>query len=1300
MAWTESQMSAHSDTAKIVWDFLKSKGLNNEACAAVLGNIERESHFDTGGIESNGEGHGLIQWSYSRKTALLNYANSQGKEWTDISLQLDFMWAELTGSENATLKMLQKATNVEDATVMFEKLYERAGVVKKEERIQYAKYWYEQFKDTDINTPPPSYDSSDNVDSEDNYEKFYSYFNAGYLSIPDELSIAMMDELVKVDPLRRIEPLHRLDYIDYGHREYVTSYNLTLGDCTFVIPPQAISITSESNGQELITLRQENTQKIKHGYSKRTISIELVLHGHNQINGYKVESPEGYYYVDGLRQLLAQFKCTPFLPIENTTINNTYKIYTVALQSIVCSTVERFPDMMIANLILQEVDLYPYIESHTMFFDSFIDWDLFRFYYQRQLTEKHEYGKLQSIPVDKQLNKFKLSILNESIFDTNANYKIDYDTDKVTWYTTNDNNVIIDYNLKGKDSYYSFYDIVLDRKIVYTSEDGTINVSNPSSEHFTNYETYLDSEKDNVYITSFQCGYSNILTNIQMAEHSYPTVQYMGGMDTIFNITFETTNEDVVSALEKCNIMNNMLTRNHKDCSSLGFIKMESELVELFGSKFVMINNVTTHTVPDFPGLFVCQISCISFDIYQKEKEGITGLSPFEGDSNSINGKGTKENAIKQTPSGLKEKIAQDLCVENKLRTITNLYPDLKLPTYQEVDEFIAKIKSFRITHTRKDGGALGLYPIDRYPRTPQRMLHGISEIANINIDKYGFVTNVPDIIDNSKWYDGYVDPDFYVFYPETYKKMMEETEEDRLSAGSAYSNPKPKPKSTTIKNIKYGTEDVIDSNISNYDYDLQSKGASDLQIQFIAKARDKIGKVYSNDNSGYYNRTGPNAYDCSGLIGQCLYEMGVISNPKITTADITKNGLTNEKWKVSSVANINELIAHANPGDLLHIYGQERNTSMGHVAIYSGDGNIIHASSGKKQVCEAPAYKGFLRVLEIPALLNNQTIQQVTTNESEDNKNVISEKTITKSELEAIAKTVANIQLGKPYEAQVALAQLIYDRASDENNKYGTLTNIINSSIFKGLYSKELPSCSTAYKAVENVFCNGERAFTKQVINFLGFNNGNTEYKNLEAQYKNLGTIGDYTFWSNDKETLTDKYILVDNHNSVTNPNSVIEEQDKRNVEVEELDASLAKYFGKPVLVKTSEMNNEADWFKNLRNGKGNKSQNKIYKENYNTDIQILMSSFVNQCEYSGKGRLVKAFPTYLFCIVDEDGNWLDGRKLWGNYYLLRSLVEVQAVSYDDSPVSTATITTTKSSLPSLMPFPTMSVPLASCRW
>lgn len=1385
--WSDSQLAAHKDTAKKVWDYFKSKGLSDEAVAGMMGNFERECHFDTGGIESNGEGHGLAQWSYSRKTNILNYAKKNNKPWTDLDLQLDFTWYELNSTEKASLKMLQTVTNVDNAAVMFDKLFERSGVKALDERKYYANYWYNQFKDTNIssNTENTEDNSVEHHKSSVKNEKslkdtasapsqFYKYFEAGYLKISDELSIAMMDELVKVDPLRRIEPLSKMDYIDYGHRYYNTLYSLTLGDCSFIIPPQAISIISESNSQELVTLRQENTQKLKRGYSKRTVSVELVFHGHNQINGYQVESPEGYYYVDGLRQLLAQFKCTPFLPIENYTINNTYNIHTVALQSIICSTVEGFPDMMIANLTLQEVDLYPYIESHTMFFGNFIDWDLFRFYYQRQLTEKHEYGKLQSIPVNKTLNSFKISILNEAIFSDDIDYetaakeKMDYDTDNIVWY--NDKSY-----LKGKKSSFSFYDIVLDKKVIYSDDEGQIHIEDPSDKHPTNFITYIDSDIDNIHIATFQCGYSNILTNIQMAEHSHPTVQYMGGMDTIFNITFETTNEQIVTALEECNIMNNRLTRNYRDCSSLGFIKLKSELTELFGSSFVMVDNVTTHTVPEFPGLFICQINCVSFDIYQKKNEGILGLNPFEPRDSANpnktinNGIGSKENAISQSPKGLKEKVKQDICIENKLRTISELYPDLKLPTYQEVDEVIVKIKAFRETHTYNNGSPLGSYPIDKFPRTPQRMLHGISEITNLNVDSYGFATNVPNILENSKWYEGYVDPDFYVFYPETYKKMMSETEEERIETGIDYHNPTPKTKTTKFTKTNFGSDVITDSDISNYDYELQSKGATELQMQFIAKARKKIGKVYSNANGGYYNRTGPNAYDCSGLIGQCLYEMGIISNPGITTSQVSSlinRGIFRQKWKVSNTNNINELVAHANPGDLLHIYGDERGTSMGHIAIYIGDNKIIHASSGQKKVCEANVYKGFLRVLEVPALLQGvKSVQEVTqevsfkettsissgikngdkgenvsqlqkllndlTNAGLDVDGIYGAKTeqavkdfqtkyeelevtgivdletskkltevannelpsskmtitsganadyITKSELEAIAKTIANIQLGKPYVSQVALAQLIYDRLTDTNAKYGNLNNVLNSSIFKGQYNKELPTGSTIYKAVENVFCNGERAFNNQLVNYLGLDSGNSNYTNLDKQYNKAGVLGDFTFWTNDIVTSNKKYILIDdNTDNKTISDTTIKKETEINTPVAELDEKVAKYFGKPVLVKSSEMDGDLGWFHNGMQGKtGNQEQ--AYQESYNTDIQTLMTAFVNQCEYSGKGRLVKAFPTYLFCIVDEDGNWLDGRKLWANYYALRSLAEIQVVNYDDSPINTATITVTNS--------------------
>lgn len=1128
------------------------------------------------------------------------------------------------------------------------------------------------------------------------------YFNEdGYLEIPDEVSVAMMDLLIKADDLRKTAPLDKRDNIAYPHRTLYThgSYHLTIGDSSFVIPPQAISIMSESTSQQMVTLRQENTQKIKNGYSKRVINVELVFHGYNQINGYKVESPEGYYYVDGLRQLLAQFKCTPFLPIKNRTINITYNIHAVALQSIICSTVEGFPDMMIANLTLQEVDLYPYLESNTMFFDTFIDWDLFRFYYQRQLTETHEYGKLQSIPINKELNKFKMSILDEIVFSTNVDYKtgfeqeINYDTDYITYYDEK-------FNLKGEKSSYTFYDIVLDRKVVYSDDSGTIHVESPSEKRSSNFIECLNSETDNFHIKSFQCGYSNILTNIQMAENSHPTIQYMGGMDTMFNITIETTSESVVQTLEECNIRNNELTRNNKNCSSLGFIKLESELTELFGSKFVIVDNVTTHTVPDFPGLFICQINCVSFDIYQKEREGILGLSPFKKSKDEFNSKGTKENAIKQTLKGLKEKIRQDLCIESKIRKVVELYPDLKLPTYKEVDEVIKKIIAFRKTHTLKDGTPLSSYPIDRYPRTPQCMLHGIAESSKINIDDNGFVTNIADVLEDGEKYQGFVDPDFYMFYHDTYKGLMDAVKDSEDI--EQYTNPVPEAKTITGVTTQYANDITTDSDISHYDEELATFGATEAQMAFIALARKKASFVMANTDKEYrYTnnndpnkgnlRVGPNAYDCSGFVGACLYEMGVLSSPYITTTSVEnliKSGILKEKAKINNTANTQMLITLAKPGDLLHVYAKERGKDMGHIAIYTGNGNHIHAISGGP--IEEPVKNWYYRLLEVPVLAKTSNTTQIiktgdnttnTTSAKVTKKNGSEAEYISNAEIESIARVIANIQLGKPTEVQEALAQLIYDRFTIEDARYGTLNTILTSSIFNGSYAGTVPE--SIIHAVKQVFCKGRRKSEKQLVYYMGPETGYTTEENLDSQFTRDYENGDFVFWTNSKPTSTKRYTLLETNaeeQGQTLSRNSIETTKEYSLGVSPFYENLVKLFGKPVLVRTDDMNNDKGWIKGLADGTGLQNQEERYRNTYNTAIQKLTTAFVNQCEYSGKGRLVKAFPTYLFCIVDEDGNWLDGKKLWGNYYILRSLVDIQVVSYNDSPVSTATITVTNS--------------------
>lgn len=89
-----------------VWGFLRGKGLPEKSVAAVMGNIEAESEFNESLIEAgNGIGFGLCQWSFERRSKLEAYG-------TDLTHQLEFLWAELSGnigSTGASLEWINKS---------------------------------------------------------------------------------------------------------------------------------------------------------------------------------------------------------------------------------------------------------------------------------------------------------------------------------------------------------------------------------------------------------------------------------------------------------------------------------------------------------------------------------------------------------------------------------------------------------------------------------------------------------------------------------------------------------------------------------------------------------------------------------------------------------------------------------------------------------------------------------------------------------------------------------------------------------------------------------------------------------------------------------------------------------------------------------------------------------------------------------------------------------------------------------------------------------------------------------------
>lgn len=95
---------------------------------------------------------------------------------------------------------------------------------------------------------------------------------------------------------------------------------------------------------------------------------------------------------------------------------------------------------------------------------------------------------------------------------------------------------------------------------------------------------------------------------------------------------------------------------------------------------------------------------------------------------------------------------------------------------------------------------------------------------------------------------------------------------------------------------------------------------------QAVDYAEAQLDKPYK------WGAAGPNSFDCSGLTTRAMEAAGVTDLPRISDDQA-------KKYKVSA--------SDRQPGDIIHI--------PGHVGIYAGDGEVIHASGSRDKVIKEP---------------------------------------------------------------------------------------------------------------------------------------------------------------------------------------------------------------------------------------------------------------------------------------------------------------------------------------------------------
>jgi len=137
-------MTRFTETAPRVMVTLMDKfTLTDYQAAGVLGNLGHESAgFDTlrevGQPDGRG-GYGWGQWTGTRRNDFLAFAVANKVGWETDNANLWFLMHELQTDYKSTISALEKTRNLRDATMAFERNYERAGIIHMQSRLDWAK---------------------------------------------------------------------------------------------------------------------------------------------------------------------------------------------------------------------------------------------------------------------------------------------------------------------------------------------------------------------------------------------------------------------------------------------------------------------------------------------------------------------------------------------------------------------------------------------------------------------------------------------------------------------------------------------------------------------------------------------------------------------------------------------------------------------------------------------------------------------------------------------------------------------------------------------------------------------------------------------------------------------------------------------------------------------------------------------------------------------------------------------------------------------------------------------------------
>lgn len=181
-----SKVDTSAIDAKVMWNFFKSKGLNDYGIAGLMGNLQAESGLKPTNLQNSYEsklgmndaeytaavdagtytnfvkdsaGYGLAQWTYwSLKQEMLNYHKTAKKSIGDGQTQMEFLVHQLSNSYKSVWTILQNASSIREASdavlLKFERPADQSEAAQLK-RVKLGQTFYDKYHTETTTKPTP-----------------------------------------------------------------------------------------------------------------------------------------------------------------------------------------------------------------------------------------------------------------------------------------------------------------------------------------------------------------------------------------------------------------------------------------------------------------------------------------------------------------------------------------------------------------------------------------------------------------------------------------------------------------------------------------------------------------------------------------------------------------------------------------------------------------------------------------------------------------------------------------------------------------------------------------------------------------------------------------------------------------------------------------------------------------------------------------------------------------------------------------------------------------------------------------